>query len=80
MSLKWCGKLDQRELHNLKVPPCHYCPNGTSDQDYLLTNATLECEHDDLQVVSPIRHFLALATLSGQGWIQFFYYVPLNAF
>ena len=45
--LKWCGELDQRDLHNLKVPPRHYCPNGASDQDYLLIDATLECEQVD---------------------------------
>ena len=65
-SLKWHGELNQRKPHNLKVPPRHYCLDGTSDQDYLLINATLECEHTDLRVVSATRHSLGLTTLFGQ--------------
>ena len=79
-NLKWCGELDQNELHDLKVPPCHYCPDGISDQDYLLTNTMFECEHADLWVVSATRHSLALETLSRQWWIQFFSPALLGAF
>ena len=64
--LKWCGELDQRELHDLKVPLCHYCSDEPNNQYYLLTDATLECK---FRTVSAIRHSLALATLFRQGWI-----------
>ena len=80
VNLKWCGELDQKELHDLKVLPRHYCLDGISDQYYLLTNAALECEHVDLQVVSSTRHSLTLATLSRQWWIQFFFPALLDAF
>ena len=70
----------QGELHDLKAPPHHYYLVGVNDQDCLLIDATLECEHADLRVASATRHSLALATQSEQGWIQLFFLVSPNAF
>ena len=47
--------VDQEELHDLKAPPRCHCLVGLND-------ATFECEHANLWVVSTTRHFLALAT------------------
>ena len=79
-SLKWCGELDQKELHDLNAPPRCHCLASVNDQDCLQIDATFECEHVDLQVVSTTRHFLILATQSEQEWIPFFFSTLLVAF